>query len=91
MRKEIGDVNAVRITRGGLVIVGCRTVKQRDKALKIKQYDLTPVTSFPLKEKPCVKGVISGVSIDIDLDDFLKVEGVHPAFLADDLVSLPNG
>ena len=35
IKKVVAEVKAVRISRGGIVILDCGTTEQRDKALKI--------------------------------------------------------
>ena len=38
IKKVVGEVKAVRIYRGGIVIVECETTEQRDRALKISSF-----------------------------------------------------
>ena len=55
IKEEIGEVKTVRVTRGGIVIVECKTTRQRDKELKIAAFGRADVVCFPMREKPTVK------------------------------------
>ena len=35
IKEEIGEVKTVRVTRGGIMIVECKTTRQRDKGIKL--------------------------------------------------------
>ena len=76
IKKVVGEVKAVRISRGGIVIVECETTEQRDRALKIRSFGRADIACFSMRDKPSVKGVISGVPIDVMAESFLEVEGV---------------
>ena len=75
IKEEIGEVKTVRVARGGIVIVECRTTRQKDKGLKMT-FGRADVVFFPMREKPTVKGVISGVPLNVEAEWLLEVEGV---------------
>ena len=54
----------------------CETIEQRDRALKIRSFGRADIVCFSMRDKPTVKGVISGVPIDMEAESFLEVEGV---------------
>ena len=58
------------------MIVECETTEQRDRALKIRLFGRADIVCFSMRDKPTVKGVISGVPIDVEAESFHEVEGV---------------
>ena len=76
IKKVVGEVKAVRISRGGIVTVECEPTEQRDGALKIRSCGRADIVCFSMRDRPTVKGVISGVPIDVEAESFLEVERV---------------
>ena len=62
IKKVGGEVKAVRISRGGIVIVECGTTEHRDRALKIRSFGRADIVCFSMRDKPTAKGVIGGSS-----------------------------
>ena len=66
---QVGKIRILRVTRSGTVIVECRSKKQRNEMVKIKEYeDGSEIVWFKLEGKPRRKGVISGVPLSITTD-----------------------
>ena len=55
------------------MIVEWETTEQRDRALKIISFGRADIVCFSMRDKPTVKGVISGVPIDVEAESFLFV------------------
>ena len=52
------NVESVRVTRRGLVIIVCVSVGQREKALRVKPIGARKVNCFALKKRAPMKGVL---------------------------------
>ena len=61
VEKELGNVESVRVTRRGLVIIVCVSVGQRENALGIQRMGARKVNCFFLKKRAPMKRVITGV------------------------------
>ena len=48
----------------------------RTERLKIRSFGRADMICFSMRDKPTVKGVISGVPIDVEAESFLEVEFV---------------
>ncbi|KAK7877096.1 hypothetical protein WMY93_032176 [Mugilogobius chulae] len=75
--EKLGRVKSIRVTRSGMVIIECVSEKQREQALKIEVFvKHLCVRCFRLDEEPKSKGVVTGVPVDFDVEEFLDVSGV---------------
>ena len=73
-------VKSVRVTRSGLVIIVCVSVGHRKNALEVKRMGAIKVNSFVLKKKAPMKGVITGIAVDVKVDQLrAKIPGVCDA------------
>ena len=79
MKTELGAVELVRVTRSGLVIIVV-SAGQREKAFCVKQTGLSNVSYFALKKRAPLKGVITGVAVNVKVDQLKgKIPGVCDA------------
>ena len=51
------------------MIVECETTEQKDRTLKIGSFGRADIVCFSMRDRPTVKGVISGVPIDVECYD----------------------
>ena len=51
IKKVVGEVKVVRISRGGIVIVECGTTEKKDRALKIRSFGRAEVVCFSMRGK----------------------------------------
>ena len=58
----------VRVTRSGLLIIVCVSVGQRENVLGIKQMGARKVNCFAPKKRAPMKKVITGVAVNIKVD-----------------------
>ena len=73
-------MKTVRVTRNGLVILVCVSAGQREKALRVKQMGAINVNCFALKKRAPLKGVITGVAVNVKVDQLKgKIPGVCDA------------
>ena len=80
VKKELGHVESVRVTRSGLMIIACVSVGQRKNALEVKRMGARKVNCFVLKKRATIKGVITGVAVNIKVDQLRgKIPGVCDA------------
>jgi hypothetical protein len=68
VKKELGYVESMRVTRSGLVITVSVSVGQRENALVVKRMGARKVTCFVLKIRAPMKGVITWVAVNIKVD-----------------------
>ena len=62
-------MESVRVTRSGLVIIVCVSVGQRQNVLgEVKRMGARKVNCFALKKRAPMKGVITGVAVNIKVD-----------------------
>jgi hypothetical protein len=68
VKMELVAVKSVKITHSGLVITVCVSASQRDRELHATQMRTRAVTCFALKKREPLKGVITGVAVNVKVD-----------------------
>ena len=70
VKKAVGKVVSIKVTRSGLVLVNCVDEEQKNLALDLPR-------CIDLRSRAPAKGVIAGVSLDVD-NEYLsqKIQGV---------------
>lgn len=63
------------MTRSGLVLVNCVSEEQK-KELGITRIANSKVSCFELQNRAPVKAVIVGVSMDVEIEYFKRIQGV---------------
>jgi hypothetical protein len=77
VKKVLGKVDAVKVTRNGMVLISCVSEEQKECALWLAELLKHEVNSCDFQSRAPVKGVISGVPSDIDNQyRRLKITGV---------------
>ena len=66
VKTELGAVDSE--TKSGLVIIVCVSAGQREKALRVKRMGARNGNCFDLKKKAPLKGLISGVAVNVKVD-----------------------
>ena len=70
-------MESVRLTRSGLVLIVCVSAGQREQALRIKRMRERDVNCFTLKKKAPMKGVVTGVEVNVKVDQLKgKIPGL---------------
>lgn len=67
---------SVRVTRRGLILINCISEEQRKIAVGLKRIQTTEVLCFELWSRAPVKGVISGVPTDVQVEYLKRIPGV---------------
>jgi hypothetical protein len=68
VKTELGTVESVKVTRNGLMIIVCVYVGQREKAVGVKRMRARHLNYFAVKKRGLLKGVITGVAVNIKVD-----------------------
>ena len=68
----------MKVTRNGLVIIVFVSVGQREHALSLKQMGTRDVNCFALEKRVPLKGVITGVVVNVKVD---QLKGKIPVML----------
>ena len=68
MKTLFGTVESVRVTRSRLVIIVCVSAGQREKSRSVKRRGAINVNCFSFKKRAPLKGVITGVAVNVKVD-----------------------
>ena len=68
---RVGSCGIGEGNRSGLVIIVCVSAGQREQALCVKRMGARDVNCFPLKKRAPLKGVITGVAVNVKVDQLM--------------------
>ena len=68
VKTELSAVESVKVTRSGLVRIVCASPGKREQVLNVKQMGTRHVNGFALKKNMPLKGVITGVVVNVKVD-----------------------
>lgn len=68
----MGGLAGAKILRDGKVLITCKDTRQRDKALKLHSLGGKSITASLFRESARLRGVITGVPLDVTVDQIKK-------------------
>ncbi len=68
LSKEIGEVRSAKILRNGQLLVFCKSEEQLKKAVKMSKIHGKPVQCSKANDKKLVRGVITGIPVNVQTD-----------------------
>lgn len=69
-------VESIKVTRSGLILIDCASEEQRKTAVGLKRIHTTEVSCFKLQSGAPIKGVITGVTMDVNIEYLKRIPGV---------------
>ena len=76
---KVGEIRSVKVTRTGTVIIECSNKQQAKEVLKAKRFNGKEIMCFKMRDRPRKRGVISGVSLKVDMEAVLDNTCVYDA------------
>lgn len=77
--KGLDKVKLLKITRSGLVLIAYASAAQKKSMVGLTRFEDYAVPCFELRRRSPVKGIISGVSEELDIDILKNTPGVVDA------------
>jgi len=74
LKKAIGDIEMAKVLRDGSLLVKCKNIEQKNKTMKLQSVCKKEIVEKKvIGEKGGVKGVITGIPVEENLEELRKV------------------